>query len=383
MSDRQADDRQVVRAGFTPDLQVTSVAAGAAAARQMGTLPDCCTVSRRALVGTLVASWALGAVQTGQSAPASRPSPMRNIRLAFCGQLLCVVPYEVARAHGLFEAEGLNVELVYTRGGSAAMQALVGGAVDYAATSFDVALQAFARGAGIVRFLTTGRLPLFALATAPRTAGQVRELRDLAGRTVGISAPGNADHVLLRYLLARAGVDPKRVEFAALGTNLFEAVRVGHVDAGMVQEPALSLLTESGGRVLVNFMDLADSTRYLGGPYEFMGVAVRRGEFASRRPEMLALGRALERALKFIHQAPASESIQALPKALVAGGDVERLAAALERHRRSLYPETVRIDPDATRRVVESHELAGLLPAGFSWGELLDQSVGSELYAAG
>ena len=55
----------------------------------------------------------------------------RSIKLAYCSQLLCGVPYEVARSGGHFKNHGLNVELVYTRGGSAAMQALVGGAVDY------------------------------------------------------------------------------------------------------------------------------------------------------------------------------------------------------------------------------------------------------------
>ncbi len=75
-----------------------------------------------------------------------------TVKLAFCSQLLCVVPYEFTRAQGFFDAEGLSVDLVYTRGGNAAMQALVGGAVDYAATSFDVALQAFANDAPIRRF---------------------------------------------------------------------------------------------------------------------------------------------------------------------------------------------------------------------------------------
>ena len=89
------------------------------------------------------------------------------VKLAFCSQLLCVTPYEFTRAAGFFEEEGLSVELVYARGGNAAMQAMVGGAVDYAATSFDVAVQAFANGADIRRFATTGRLPLFALAVAP------------------------------------------------------------------------------------------------------------------------------------------------------------------------------------------------------------------------
>ena len=80
-----------------------------------------------------------GALALGACRP-RRAGDTATLRLAFCGQLLCVVPYEVARARGHFAAQGLSVELVYTRGGNAAMQALVGGAVEYAGTSFDVAL---------------------------------------------------------------------------------------------------------------------------------------------------------------------------------------------------------------------------------------------------
>jgi len=356
---------------------------------------DCCTLTRRDLIGAVAAGaaaagWAVAASsQRGLAAAAPSPAgraagPASNpVRLAFCGQLLCVVPYEVARARGFYEAEGLRVELVYTRGGSAAMQALVGGAVDYAATSFDVAVQAYARGAAVVRFATTGRLPLFALVSAPRTAAAIRDVADLAGRTVGVSGLGNADHVLVQYLLARAGVDARRVEFAVLGTNLFEAVRVGHVDAGMVQEPALSLLVEAGSRALVNFMDLDDATRYLGGPYEFMGVAVRRAELAARQEEMRALVRALERALRFVHEAPATESIRALPRELVAGGDIRRLEAVLERYRRSLYPATARIDPASSERVVHSQQLAGIVPADLAWQGLLYTGLWGDGRAAG
>ncbi len=95
----------------------------------------------------------------------------KQIKLAYCSQLLCGVPYEVARSAGYFKNHGLDVQLVYTRGGNAAMQALVGGAVDYAATALDVAIQAYANvGADIRRFAVTGRLPLFAVVTAPKTA---------------------------------------------------------------------------------------------------------------------------------------------------------------------------------------------------------------------
>ena len=158
------------------------------------------------------------------------------------------------------------------------MQALVGGAVEYAATSFDVALQAFANGADIKRFATTGRLPLFALATAPEQADTLTDVAGLAGKTVGVSALGNADHALLLYLLELAGADAGEVRFATLGVNLYDALRLGQVDAGMVQEPALSLLEEGSSRVLFNAMNLEDAERYLGGAYEFMGIAVRTDE---------------------------------------------------------------------------------------------------------
>src|SRR5688572_5338697 len=230
---------------------------------------------------------------------ASAVAQARRIRLAYCSQLLCGVPYEVARTAGHFKNHGLDVELIYTRGGNAAMQALMGGAVDYAATALDVAIQAYANvGAKIRRFAVTGRLPLFAVVTAPGTASRIQSIKDLEGKSVGVSALGNADHALTLFLLKQAGADAQKVQFATMGVNLLEALRQGQIDVGLVQEPALTLLTKAGARVLVNGMDLEDAKNYLGGAFEFMGVAVRTKEIEQRKPEMIALGKALSDALK-------------------------------------------------------------------------------------
>src|SRR5207237_4079363 len=105
-----------------------------------------------------------GVIAVSAGGPNANAAAATKLRLAFCGQLLCVVPYEVTRARGHFAEQGFDIELVYTRGGNAAMQALVGGAVDYAGTSFDVALQAFVNGAPIGRFASTGLVPLFEVA---------------------------------------------------------------------------------------------------------------------------------------------------------------------------------------------------------------------------
>lgn len=188
-------------------------------------------VSRRAVLTRI--SGALGGAAALAALPAYAQSlGKKNIKLAFCSQLLCVVPYEITRAAGFFADQGLEVQLVYSRGGSAALQALHSGGVEYAATSFDAALGAYANGAQIFRFADTGRLPLFALATGPATANEITSIADLAGRTIGVAQLGNADHALALYLLKRAGVDVDSVQFATLGPNLYDALRIGQIDVG-------------------------------------------------------------------------------------------------------------------------------------------------------
>jgi NitT/TauT family transport system substrate-binding protein len=299
----------------------------------------------------------------------------KTIKLAFCSQLLCVVPYEMARAGGHFKNHGLDVELVYTRGGNAAMQALVGGAVDYAATALDVAIQAYVKGAEVRRFATTGRLPLFALATAPKTADQIRTVKDLEGKTVGVSALGQADHALLLYLLKLADADASKVQFATLGVNLLETLRQGQVDAGLVQEPALTLLVRAGARVLVNGMDSADAKKYLGGNYEFMGVAVRAKEIEARKPEMIALAKGLSDGLKALRTASADQIVAALPAELTTGLDRNDLGQILVRYRTSLYPETVTIDLAAAKRVADALIVGGLIPANANVTGLHDTTI--------
>jgi NitT/TauT family transport system substrate-binding protein len=299
----------------------------------------------------------------------------KSIKLAYCSQLLCGVPYEVARSGGYFQKHGLNVELVYTRGGSAAMQALVGGAVDYAATSLDVALQAYTKNADIRRFVTTGRLPLFAVVTAPKAAASITAVKDLEGKIVGVSALGNADHALTLYLLKQAGADANKVQFATLGVNLLEALRQGQIDAGLVQEPALTLVTRAGGKVLVNAMDLADAQKYLGGTYEFMGVSVRGKEIEQRRPEMVALAKALGEALQGLRKMNGDELIAALPKEMTTGLDLKEFGGILVRYRDSLYPETVAIDVASSQRVAQSLIIGGLLKPDANVSALHDTSI--------
>jgi len=332
-------------------------------------IPD---LSRRTVLkGSMIVAGLISVLR-----PTRSDAKGKRIKLAYCSQLLCGVPYEVARSSGLFKNHGLDVELIYTRGGQSAMQALVGGAVDYAATALDVAIQAYANvHVDIRRFAVTGRLPLFAVVTAPKTASQIRVVKDLEGKTVAVSALGNADHALALFLLKQAKADPDKVKFATLGVNLLEALRQGQIDAGLVQEPALTLLQKSGARVLVNAMDLADARKYLGGAYEFMGVAVRGKEFEQRKAEMVQLTKALGEALKAMRTMNGDQLVAALPKEMTTGLDLKQFGEIIARHRDSLYPETVAIDLAAAKRVAQSLVVGGLIKPDANISGLHDTSI--------
>ena len=138
---------------------------------------------------------------------------------------------------------------------------------------------------------------------------------------------------------------------------------------------ACSSATGSGARVLVNAMDLEDAKHYLGGSFEFMGVAVRAKEIEQRRPEMVALTKALADALKTLRGMSGDQLSAAIPKEMTTGLDLKEFGEILVRSRDSLYPETVAIDLDAAQRVEQSLIAGGLIKPGASVSGLYDTSI--------
>ncbi len=297
------------------------------------------------------------------------------LQLGFCSQLLCAPPYVVAQAGGFFKAEGLDVEIVNLRGSPAVMQALVGGAIDYGASTFDDVLVATSRGLSVTRFLSTAKLPLFALAVAPKMASEINELKDLEGRTVGVVAPGSASEGWLRAMMKKAGADGAKVHYATLGPNILEPLRQGQVDAAWINEPSLTLVVRAGGKALVNFMETDDANRLLGGRYEFMGVSVRKAEAGQRRDEMVALGRALTKGLVELQRMTPAEAVRALPAPLRAGLDIPLTEEVLGRYRAALFPLNTVIDPAACDRVAETLKFIGLIKPEITAEQVLDLTI--------
>src|SRR5262249_20951996 len=187
---------------------------------------------------------------------------------------------------------------------------------------------------------------------------------DLAGKTMGVATLGSTDQLLAQYLLTREGVDPGSVEFVAFGANLYEQLARGQVEAGMVQEPSLSLLERAGGRGLVDFMRLDDARPPLGGPYPFMGPNTRPHVLGRQARTGRKLIRGLIRANRWMLENPGASIAKAIPEDLVAGGEVELFGEILDKYKRDLYPADGKLAAESVQRVIEVQQSSGAIEPG-------------------
>ena len=91
----------------------------------------------------------------------------------------------------------------------------------------------------------------------------VKALADLAGKTIGIIAPGTPGELALFSLLARAGIGVHQVTIQSFGERaLVGALESGAIDAAMVQDPWASRLIDEGKAVaLADLRTAAEAAR--------------------------------------------------------------------------------------------------------------------------
>ena len=252
------------------------------------------------------------------------------------------LPLQVAAAEGEFARQGLSVVLKTTRGEVGAAEALAQGQVDLAATSLEAML----------RFGSRPTVPVprvvFGLTAASARPASVAKL---AGLKIGLSAPGAPEHTWLLGILEAAGVNPAHVQIVSLGSRgLKAALEAAEVAAGMVAEPAATLMLDGGGFAMLADLRSPDGVaRAVGGPTVSAAVFAR-SDGAVSDADLVAFARALLAAQERIRTAPAAEIAKRLPPAVTGlAGEFEiRLAAAREG-----YLADGRVTPDQLRRTIE------------------------------
>jgi len=165
------------------------------------------------------------------------------------------LPLYTAIEKGYFEQEGLKVEVSTFNGGGAAGQAFVAGSIDMCLCSFDHVLKLQAKGQDAVAIGGIEEYNAYALVTksADDAAKGVAGLR---GKKIGITSPGSATDIVVRYELKRAGIDVKDVTLVSMGSAsaMKAGLEHGQIDAGMVIGGTLvDMLSQGGWHPIVDF----------------------------------------------------------------------------------------------------------------------------------
>src|SRR4051794_34462997 len=112
----------------------------------------------------------------------------------------------VAKEAGYFEREGLSVELVRVGGSTRIVAALIGGSGQLIHAGEPAVIPAVSSGADAVIIAAVSKAPQHRLIGRP----EIKDVRDLKGKPVGITTFGSTSDFILRYALKKNGMDPNR-----------------------------------------------------------------------------------------------------------------------------------------------------------------------------
>ncbi len=132
----------------------------------------------------------------------------------------------LAQQLGEYEKAGLAVELVDLKGGSDALKAVLGGSADVVSGYFDHCVNLAAKKQELQSFVVYDRYPGLVLVVSPKHTNEIKSIKDLAGKKVGVSAPGSSTDFFLKFLLKKNGLDPTSA--AVIGVGLGATAVAAH-----------------------------------------------------------------------------------------------------------------------------------------------------------
>jgi NitT/TauT family transport system substrate-binding protein len=267
---------------------------------------------------------------------------------------LCYLPTVLAQQLGEYQKAGVEVELVNFKGGSQALTAVLGGSADVVSGYYDHCVNLAAKNQALQAFVVYDRYPGLVLVVSPKHTGAINSIKDLAGKKVGVSAPGSSTDFFLKYLLSKNGVDANSVGVVGIGLDATAVVaqEQGTVEAAVMLDPAVTLLQGKYKdiKILSDTRTQHDTLAVFGGEYPGGALYTRADWVGKHEKETQALTNAILATLKWIHSHSAEEIMAKMPSDMV-GADKGLYLAALK-NTIPMYSMTGRMDPKGAEAVL-------------------------------
>jgi ABC-type nitrate/sulfonate/bicarbonate transport system substrate-binding protein len=192
----------------------------------------------------------------------------------------------IGRAMGYFREQGLDVDTLPMQSGSDLIAPLASGELEAGGGTFSIALlNAIQRGVGLRIVADKGNSRQgFQFSQLPirkdlMDSGEVRQLSDLRGRKLAVSATRAGSEAVLAHILGRAGMGVDDVDVQVLGyPDMLTALGNRAIDGGIIIEPFIAAAVDRG---LVSTWEQGYSGDAYGGVYQ-AGVLIFSGRFAEQ-----------------------------------------------------------------------------------------------------
>jgi len=272
---------------------------------------------------TALAAVAMLAACGGTSTPGTTSGGLTSIKLMVGGiNKQIYLPNQLAQQLGYFKEQNLDVTLIDEGSGQGSEEEVVAGNVDAGSGAYSHPMELNALGKKIETICQFGIAPGEAEMIDAKKASSITSPADLLGKNLGVTSIGSGTHTLTLAILGRAGVDPTKEHFVAVGAGdtFIAGIDQQKIDGGMTTEPTISRLVSSGkGKILVSLMTPADTRAALGGDYPFIGI------FAKNVAQRLV--NAYVKTLKYMHSHTAAEIADKMPPAFWANDKALYVAA--------------------------------------------------------
>src|SRR6476646_1308812 len=237
------------------------------------------------------------------------------------GSCLCYLPTVLAKQLGEYEKAGLAVELVDVKGGSDALKAVLGGSADVVSGYFDHCVNLAAKKQELQSFVVYDRYPGLVLVVSPKHTNDIKSIKDLAGKKVGVSAPGSSTDFFLKFLLKKNGLDPASAAVigVGLGATAVAAMEQGQIDAAVMLDPSVTVLQGSHPdlRILSDTRTQKDTIDVFGGEYPGGALYSTTAWVTAHEKEVQALSTAIVNTLTWIHSHSPEEIMDKMPEEMV------------------------------------------------------------------
>jgi NitT/TauT family transport system substrate-binding protein len=282
-----------------------------------------------------------------------------RIRIAVSNPNMPNLTVAMAQQKGLFKDENLDAEIIRMNP-NVAVTALSTGDIDYCQLFGAVVGGAIA---GLPVRIVAGYLDNWPMTLIAQP--ELTSLKDLKGKTLGISSFGATPDVAARLMIKQSGIDPEKdLKVLALGSDAarLTALKQRVVDVVVISPPADTQMEKQGYRILARAYELFS--------FPYLGLGTHTRKIKEKPDEIRRVIKATIRANRLIR-----DNRDEAVRTLIQWGKVEReFAYASYDALRNLFNADGAVPEDGLKLVIEQTRRSNKVAREVAPGEVVDLS---------